>query len=376
MPNVAWVRVVVGVLLLAGCRLGFQDSALDAMPPDVAPGYFTVGGTLTGLTGSIVLVDNGVDPLTRTSDGPFVFGTPIMDGGTYSVTIATQPANAACSIAKASGTVSGAAIVDIAITCYAGGSCPSAPLTFTADAVFTLPAGCAAFTVEAYGGGGAASARNIGSAAAAGGAGGYAKQTFTAETPGTSYAIAIGGGGTCGSTMATPGGYSGGGGGVSGGNGTGGTGAGAAAPPGGLGGAGSTGTQPGGAGGNGGYGGGGGGGGGDQKLGNSGGGATTFRLGATDYVVAGGGGGAGTSDQNGDIGGEGGAACTGYDGANGQAAVAGSRSGGGGGGGACACTGTCDAAPTSTGGAGGLAGTSGGCAPAQNGAPGQLVISF
>ena len=367
---------LVSVLLLAGCRLGFQDSELDSASPDAPPGYFAIGGTITGLAGSIVLADNGADPLTRTSDGPFVFAMAIKDGGTYAVTIATQPASQACSIANASGTVATAAVTDVAVTCYPGGSCPTAPIAFTADSMFTLPSGCATFIVEAYGGGGAGGAKNIGNAASPGGAGGYAKKTFAGEVPGTSYAIAIGQGGTCNSTMATAGGYAGGGGGDSGGSGTGRNGVGTSAPPGGLGGAGSTGTQPGGAGGNGGYGGGGGGGGGDLKLGNSGGGATTFRLGASDYVVAGGGGGAGTSDQNGDIGGAGGAACAGYDGANGQAAIAGNRSGGGGGGGACACTSTCDATPTSTGGAGGIAGTSGGCSAAQNGAPGELVISF
>ncbi len=262
---------------------------------------------------------------------------------------------------------------------YDAGTCPPDSVTFTADGTFTLPANCTSMTVQAYGGGGAGGAKNQGSSAAAGGAGGQAVKTFTGQAPGTAYQIIIGLGGTCGSKVATPGGYAGGRGGNSGGSINGGNGLGATAPPGGTGGAGSSGGQPGGAGGNGGYGAGGGGGGGDSAPGNSGGAATTFQLASpvTDYVVAGGGGGAGAADQNGDVAGAGGAACDGYDGANGAAAVAGGRSAGGGGGGACFCLGgTCDSTPIPGGGAGGVKGTSGGtCAAAQNGAGGWVVVT-
>jgi hypothetical protein len=360
-------------VLLSACRLGFEHAApLDA-------GAFAIGGALVGLMGSgLILQNNGGDDLVLDQNGEFWFATPVMDGHTYNVTLAVLPPGESCVVANAVGSVRGAVVASIIVTCFASGSCPTMPLVFQTDTTFTLPAGCTTVTVAAHGGGGAGGARNSGDAAAAGGAGGRAVITLTDQLPGTEYSLAIGRGGTCNSIASTPGGFTGGGGGNFNG-GVGGTGQGASAPPGGLGGAGSSGTQPGGAGGSGGYGGGGGGGGGDGKRGNSGGGATTFQISGspTAILIAGGGGGAGTADQNGDVSGAGGAACTGYEGAHGAAAVAGTRSGGGGGGGACACEdGSCDEVPTSAGGAGGAAGRLAACTTLQNGEPGRVVISF
>jgi hypothetical protein len=348
--------------------------------PDAAPGYYSIGGSVAGLVGTgLVLTDNGGDDLPIAADGAFTFPTPLMAGQTYAVTVGALPPQLECLVTNANGTVLAAPVTDISVVCHAPGMCPTNPVTFTTNAMFTLPTGCTSLRVDAYGGGGAGGAKHMGNAAAAGGTGGHATRTLGSQAPATVYAIGIGLGGTCDATTTTAGGYAGGRGGTPGGGGTGGDGAGATAPPGGLGGAGSTGGQPGGAGGNGGYGGGGGGGGGDTASGNSGGAATVFQLASTmdDYVVAGGGGAAGASDQNGDVSGPGGAGCDGYDGANGVASLAGTRSAGGGGGGACFCLGgTCDVTPTPDGAAGGIAGTGSGCTAAQDGAAGWITITF
>ena len=52
---------------------------------------YTVGGSVTGLTGSVMLQDNGGDDLTISADGPFTFATTVADGSTYKVTVFTQP---------------------------------------------------------------------------------------------------------------------------------------------------------------------------------------------------------------------------------------------------------------------------------------------
>ncbi len=376
------VRPLVGLLCIAGlvgCRIGFDERLIgDGGVPDgdASVQSFMIGGTASGLTGpGLVLQNNGTDDLEVPADGEFSFATPILDGQTYAITVRSQPASESCSVSNAQGTVAGAPITDVEVTCFGAGVCPPT-LTFTSNGSFTLPTGCTGFTVDVTGGGGAGVAKAKGIAASAGGAGGQAIATFAGETPGTTYDIVIGRGGVCGTRTDTLGGYTGGGGGKSSGFGDGTAGAGTTSPPGGAGGAGSIGGQPGGAGGNGGFGGGGGGGGGDVVTGSSGGGATTFRLGSTDYVVAGGGGAAGASDQNGDIGGAGGAACNGTNGVDGQGAIAGTRSGGGGGGGACFCLNGCDGAPTSTGGAAGVAGDVTACTAAQNGGAGRVVITF
>ena len=377
------VSCAIAVGLLAGCRFGFQDRTGellgDGRTGDGAAGAFVLGGTVSGLTATgLVLEDNGGDAVVVDADGDFRFATLLADGASYTVTVATAPAGQDCLVANGTGTVIGADVLDVEVTCFAAGSCPAMPITYTSDGMFTLPTGCSTVIVDAFGGGGAGGAKHKGNAAAAGGAGGHATLTLAGQSAGTMYAVAIGRGGTCELTSATPGGYTGGRGGTSGGSGVGGTGAGPG--NGGLGGAGSGGgSQPGGAGGPGGYGGGGGGGGGDTAHGNPGGGATVVKLvsPSTELVIAGGGGGAGAADQNGDKSGPGGAACAGYNGADGTPAITGPRAGGGGGGGACACVGgTCNVLPSSTGGAGGAAGANQTCDLAQNGAAGHVVITF
>jgi len=59
--------------------------------------FYTVGGNVTGLTGSgLVLQNNGGDNLAVTADGPFTFATAIAAGAPYSVTVQTQPSGQTC----------------------------------------------------------------------------------------------------------------------------------------------------------------------------------------------------------------------------------------------------------------------------------------
>ena len=81
---------------------------------------FTIGGNVTGLAGTgLALQNNGGDDLSITSDGTFAFTTPLDDGSSYTVTIAAQPTNLSqtCSVTNGTGTLSGADVVDVQITC-------------------------------------------------------------------------------------------------------------------------------------------------------------------------------------------------------------------------------------------------------------------
>ena len=80
---------------------------------------YTVGGSVTGLTGSLILRNNGGDDLILNADGAFVFSIPLADGSSYNVTIAAQPAGQFCTLGNGTGTVSGMNVVDIRITCQA-----------------------------------------------------------------------------------------------------------------------------------------------------------------------------------------------------------------------------------------------------------------
>ena len=42
---------------------------------------YTVGGSVSGLSGTVVLQDNGGDALSVAANGPFTFATPVQAGG-------------------------------------------------------------------------------------------------------------------------------------------------------------------------------------------------------------------------------------------------------------------------------------------------------
>lgn len=79
----------------------------------------TVGGTISGLNGSVVLQNNLDDDLTLNADGAFAFATALAEGSTYSVTVLTQPQGQICSIANGAGLTAGSAIVSVTVVCSA-----------------------------------------------------------------------------------------------------------------------------------------------------------------------------------------------------------------------------------------------------------------
>ena len=85
---------------------------------DCVDASFSVGGTVSGLTGAgLVLQNNGGDDLAVGADGPFQFSTPVPDGDPYDVTVSVQPTGQTCSVTNGSGTVSGADVTDVVVDC-------------------------------------------------------------------------------------------------------------------------------------------------------------------------------------------------------------------------------------------------------------------
>lgn len=86
-----------------------------------ASNAFTIGGTVTGLAvgNSVTLQNNGADNLIVSSDGSFTFANTVSNGGSYSVSVLTQPTtpNQTCVVSSGSGTVSGAAISNVSVVC-------------------------------------------------------------------------------------------------------------------------------------------------------------------------------------------------------------------------------------------------------------------
>lgn len=78
---------------------------------------YSVGGTVTGLTGTLVLQNNGGDDETVTADGGYTFATELADGTNYAVTVLTQPDGQNCTVSNGTGTITGADVTNVDVSC-------------------------------------------------------------------------------------------------------------------------------------------------------------------------------------------------------------------------------------------------------------------
>ena len=81
---------------------------------------YSVGGTVSGLTGTLTLQDNGGDNLAVSANGSFTFATQLTSSTPYSVTVVASPAGQACSVGNGSGTVGTGNVTSVTVTCLSG----------------------------------------------------------------------------------------------------------------------------------------------------------------------------------------------------------------------------------------------------------------
>ncbi len=65
--------------------------------------FFSIGGRISGLDGTVVLQNNGRDDLEIKKNGAFEFATAIVTHREYEVRVKTNPTTQTCSVTKASG---------------------------------------------------------------------------------------------------------------------------------------------------------------------------------------------------------------------------------------------------------------------------------
>ena len=78
---------------------------------------YTVGGTISGLTGTVVLQNNSRDDISNSSNGGFTFATPLANGGVYDVTVSSQPTDQTCMVINGAGNISGANVTNVSVAC-------------------------------------------------------------------------------------------------------------------------------------------------------------------------------------------------------------------------------------------------------------------
>lgn len=127
MPSLRCARWIAGLLVLpviVACSNGTGSVEDPQAPPaQGAQDGFTIGGTVSGLIGSgLVLQNNGAGDLAVAADGAFTFASKVATGTAYSITVRSQPTSPSqtCTVARGSGSIAGANVADVAVTCATG----------------------------------------------------------------------------------------------------------------------------------------------------------------------------------------------------------------------------------------------------------------
>jgi len=115
------VLLLAALLFVVGCGGGDEGgSAGSTATAPAARGFVrvagSVGGSVTGLGGKLVLQNNGGDDLVLTADGDFAFATTLAEGSAYTVSVRTQPVWQVCTVTQDSGQLAGT-VDSIMVSC-------------------------------------------------------------------------------------------------------------------------------------------------------------------------------------------------------------------------------------------------------------------
>jgi hypothetical protein len=120
--KIVWRSAVILVILAALSACGGGDD-----PPP--PASFTVSATVSGLTGSgLVLRNNGGNDLAVPGNGVATFTNTLTSGANYNVTVATQPSapSQTCNVTNGAGAVANSNVSTVAVSCIMNS--PDAPV--------------------------------------------------------------------------------------------------------------------------------------------------------------------------------------------------------------------------------------------------------
>lgn len=108
---------------VAGGSGAVAGADADGVEVLCTPSTYTVGGTVSGLVGTLVLEDGFGAELTVVADGAFQLPRPIAHGAAYAVVVKTAPTNPeqSCTVTNGGGRVAAANVTDITVTCVTQG---------------------------------------------------------------------------------------------------------------------------------------------------------------------------------------------------------------------------------------------------------------
>jgi hypothetical protein len=99
------------------------------------PNKYSIGGTVEGLVGSgLVVQNNNSDDLSISDNGAFTFPARLEDSTTYNVTIETFPVGQTCYVENGSGMVDGENVTNVKLICETPdivGDCSTGSITYS-----------------------------------------------------------------------------------------------------------------------------------------------------------------------------------------------------------------------------------------------------
>jgi uncharacterized repeat protein (TIGR03803 family) len=80
---------------------------------------YSIGGSVSGLASGaqVTLDNNGADPQIVAANGTFTFSAPVAYGGSYTVTVGTEPVGQTCTVSNGSGNGVEADVTTVGVTC-------------------------------------------------------------------------------------------------------------------------------------------------------------------------------------------------------------------------------------------------------------------
>lgn len=98
-----------------------QTPSGNTIPPEedepAPPSTYSIGGTVTGLSGTISLENNATNTLSVVSSGAFSFTQRLLNAVNYLISIVLQPDGQICSLENETGTVSGSNVTNVSVSC-------------------------------------------------------------------------------------------------------------------------------------------------------------------------------------------------------------------------------------------------------------------
>ena len=104
---------------VAGGTGTVATAAVNGVQVSCGPLAFTVGGSISGLTGAGLVLANGGDTVQPPAGATgFVLPTPVVFGGSYSLAVQTQPAGQTCTVAGTfPATIGSANVTNLQVSC-------------------------------------------------------------------------------------------------------------------------------------------------------------------------------------------------------------------------------------------------------------------